>query len=313
MNQFRSQITKRRAMIAGGTLAVLAVLYVGLSWYVVAEALKAEVKEFEQLPGEVGLTFEDVEFHSRGDESVTLRGWWFVADDPVGSIIWVHGLDENRAEALPLLKDLVDEGFSILAFDQRGHGQSDKVPLGAGYKEPADVHGAIDFLLEDKGVASGEVLLMGYSFGAAVVLMAAEGEPAVAGVYADSPFASLVDMMIAEIEKRTPIPSWLASLLRPGIVQIAGLKGIQIDEVEPEASVGRYTDMVIGLAHCLDDERIPVEHSYRIREAAADTGVWFNRYPRCGHTEGYDNFRDQYVSIVTNYFLDQLGLLEIAP
>jgi pimeloyl-ACP methyl ester carboxylesterase len=306
--QVRKPFTKRLIIIGAVALAILAVVYLGMSWYVVSQALQGEIVAFEHHPGELGLTYEDVEFHPRGDESITLRGWWLPADDAVGSIVWVHGVDKNRAAQLPMLRDLINEGFSILAFDLRGHGQSDIVPLGAGFKEPADVRGAIDFLLNDKDVASGEVLLMGWSFGAGIVLMAGVGEPAVAAVYADTPFASLTDMMIGEIAKRTPFPAWFASMLRPGIVQMASLRGIKIDEVRPEVAVAGYTDMVIGLAHCREDERIPLEHSLRIREAALETGVWFNLYPRCGHNEAYDDFTEQYVSIVTNYFRDQLGL-----
>ena len=307
-DQVRKPFTRRRIIIGAIVAAVLAVVYLGISWYVVGQALEGEVVAFEHQPEEFGLTYEDVEFHPRGDESITLRGWWLPADEPIGTIVWVHGLDKNRAAQLPMLHDLINEGFSILAFDLRGHGESDIVPLGAGYKEPADVRGAIDFLLEEKTTAPGEVLLMGWSFGAAMVLIAAAEEPTVVAVYADSPFASLTDVMIGEIEKRTPFPGWLASALRPGIVQVANLRGIKIGDVRPEIAVTGYTDVVIGLAHCQEDERIPMEHSLRIRAAAIDTGVWFNLYPRCGHTEAYDDFTKQYVSIVTNYFRDQLGL-----
>ena len=307
-NQVRKSFTKRRIVIGTVSVAILAIVYLGMSWYVVSQALQIDVVAFEHHPDELGLTYENVEFQTRGDEFITLRGWWLPAEDAVGTIVWVHGLDKNRAVQLPMLRDLVENGFSILAFDLRGHGQSDIVPSGAGFKEAADVHGAIDFLLDHQKVPSGKVLLMGESFGAAMVLMAGVGEPAIAAVYADSPFASLTDLMIGEIEKRTPFPAWFASMLRPGIVQVASLRGIKVDEVRPEVAVTGYTDMVIGLAHCREDERIPLEHSLRIRAAAVETGVWFNLYPRCGHTEAYNDFTEQYVSIVTNYFRDQLGL-----
>ena len=313
LDLIRDQITKRRIIIIATALAALALLYVAISWYVVSQALAADIEEFKFHPDELGLIYEDVEFSPRGDASITLRGWWLPAEKSIGSLIWVHGLDDNRAEQLPLLNDLISEGFSILAFDLRGHGLSDRVPLGAGYKETADVRGAIDYLLESKGATSGKVLLMGRSLGGAIVLIAAVDEPSVAGVYADSPFASLADLMIGEVAMRTPFPMWFASILRPGIVQVASLRGIKVDQVRPEVAVTKYADLVIGLAHCADDDRIPLEHSLRIRAAAADTGVWFNLYPRCGHAEGYDNFREQYVSIVTNYFRDQLGLLDVTP
>jgi len=312
-DQIRKLFHRPRIIVGAIAAIILAFLYLGVSWYVVDQALKGEVLALEQYPDEFGLTYKDVAFHPRGDDSITLRGWWLPADEPIGSIIWVHGVDNNRATELPMLHDLINEGFSVLAFDLRGHGESDAVPLGAGYKEPADVRGAMDFLLDEKLGTPNEVLLMGWSFGAGIALMAAAGEPSVVAVYADSPFASLTDVMINEITLRTPVPGWLASTLRPGIVQMANLRGIKVDEVQPEVAVTGYTDLVIGLAHCRGDERIPVEHSLRIRAAAAKTGAWFNLYPRCGHNDAYDNFTEQYVSIVTNYFREQLGLPAAQP
>jgi pimeloyl-ACP methyl ester carboxylesterase len=313
-DQIRNQITKRCIVITATVIAILPVLYFSMSWYIVTQALKTNdvFTEFTYHPDEWELTYEDVEFHPRGDELITLRGWWLPVEDAVGSIIWVHGVDKDRSVSLPLLRDLTQEGFSVLAFDLRGHGQSDIVPLGAGYKEPADVRGAIDFLLAEKEVPFGNVLLMGSSFGASIVLMAGVGEPAVAGVYADSPFASLPDLMIAEIEMRTPAPSWLASMLRPGILRVGSFMGIELDQVRPEHAVESYTDVSIGLAHCREDERIPMEHSVRIR-AASPLPVWFNLYPRCAHDDAYWDFPEQYVAIVTDYFLYQLDWHEAQP
>ncbi len=310
LDQIRSQITKRRIMMGAAAIAVIARLYIGKSWYVVAQALEADVIEFEYRPEEFGLAYEDVEFHPRGDESITLRGWWLPAEDSKGSVIWVHGLDKNRADQLPLLRDLVNEGFSILAFDLRGHGQSDLVPLGAGFKEPADVRGAIDFLIADKASASGNVILMGLSFGASIVLLAGVGEPAVVGVYADSAFASLTDLMSGEIEMRTPSPAWFASRLRPGIVWVASMRGIELDAVRPEVAVKDYTDVVIGIVHCLEDERIPVEHAFRIRKTVEDMAPQFHLFPQCEHAEAYESLPEPYVGFVTTYFLERFGQAE---
>ena len=34
-----------------------------------------------------------------------------------------------------------------------------------------------------------------------------------------------------------------------------------------------------------------------------------NLYPGCAHADAYDDFTDQYMSIVINYFLERLDLL----
>ena len=300
-------LTKRRLMGGGIAVVALVVIYFGLSWYIVGQALNAEASDFEHQPGDLGLTFEEVEFSPRGDGDIVLRGWWFPGDDVAATIIWVHGLDKNRAERLPLVKDLFDQGFAVLVFDLRGHGESDDVPIGAGYFETRDVRGAIDFLLAEKGVEPGKLLLMGQSFGAAAVLMAGVDEPAVAGVYADSAFAALTDVMIKEIKDRTPFPGWFAKLLRPGIVLVGEqLEGVKIDAVRPQESAGQY-EYRLGLAHCRGDERIPFDHAARIR-TASPPGSWFTVYPGCAHADAYDEFPEQYVAIVTNYFHERLNI-----
>lgn len=294
-------------MVAAAPL-VIVIVYFGLSWYIVGQALEGEIAEFEHHPDDFGMMFEEVEFTPRGDDSITLRGWWLPSPEPLATIVWAHGLDKNRAERLPMMRELVDFGFSVLVFDFRGHGESDAVPLGAGFLEVRDVDGAIDFVLGEKDVRPDELLLMGQSFGAAMVLMAGVDEPAVAGVYADSAFASLEDVMIGEIEKRTPFPSWVASALRLGIISMGNVRGIDIRAVRPEAVVSQYT-MPLGIAHCRADERIPEIHAVRIRLAKPGP-VTFNLFPGCAHADAYDDFHDQFMAIVTDYFMDRLGLLE---
>ncbi|MEE8517861.1 MAG: alpha/beta fold hydrolase [Dehalococcoidia bacterium] len=300
-------MTKRKTIIGSLAAALLVVVYFGLSLVIVNTALVAEANPVDGRPEELGLTYEDVSFAPRGSDGITLRGWWFPNDDAPGTVIWVHGLDNQRSEQLDLIRDLLAQGFQVLAFDLRGHGESDLAPMGAGLLEQDDVLGAVDFVMAERDVEPGKVLLMGKSFGGAIVLMAGVREPAVVGVYADSAFADLSDVMIDEVADRTPIPRWGARLLRPGLVFTARLfKGIDIGEVRPERSVAAYPYLV-GLTHCDADERVPLENVIRLR-AAAPPGSWFNIYPDCAHADAYLDFSEQYVAIVTNYFNERLGV-----
>ncbi len=287
-------------------LAVLGAAYVGVSWVVVEQALVAEAKPFEQTPQELGLAYEDVAFKPRGWDDITLRGWLFPNPDAAATIVLVHGLDGTRSGNLELVRDLLREGFAMLTFDLRGHGESDKAQMGAGLHEQDDVLGAVDFLLEERGAAPGTVLLMGHSYGAVIVLLAGVREPAVAGVYADSAFAALTDVMLKEVADRTPVPRWAATLLEPGLVWAARtFKGIDIEAVRPEAAISQYP-YLIGLTHCRTDERVPFQHVVRLR-AEAPRGSWFTLYPDCEHAGAYDDFPEQYVAVVTNYFNERLG------
>lgn len=300
---------KQRLVPLATGAALAAIIYLGLSWIVVSLALKADVTDFAFRPDDFGLTYEEVEFSPRGDDSITLRGWWLPQDDAIATVIYVHGLDRNRAERLPLLSDLHDAGFAVLTFDLRGHGESDQVQIGAGFYEQHDVRGAIDFALNEKEVEPGKLLAMGQSFGAAAVLLGGVGEAALAGLYADSSFAALDSVMINGIANRTIIPWWFAASLRPGLVLMASwTKGVDVNAVRPVDAAGQYP-FRLGISHCIEDTRVPVQDSLAIR-AIAEGGSWFNLFPNCEHGRAYDGFTEQYTAIVINYYMVSLGLLE---
>ena len=303
-------VMKRRWLRFGGLALAVAVLlvvaYYGMSWVIVDEALVAEAKPFEQTPEELGLSYEDVEFQPREWDEITLRGWLFPNPDAAATIVLVHGLDGTRGGDLELVRDLLAEGFAALTFDLRGHGESDKAQMGAGIHEQDDVLGAVDFLVTQRGVEPGRVFLLGHSYGAAIALMAGFRHPSVAGVYADSAFASLTDLLVKEVSDRTPVPRWAAVLLEPGMIRAGRwFKGIDIADVRPEAAVSRYP-YILGLAHCTSDKRIPFDHVVRLRRAAPQ-GSYFNAYRGCGHTEGYEEYPRQYVQIVAGYFDERLS------
>ncbi len=303
-------MTRRRWIILVGppllALIVLPALYFGVSWVIVEQALVAEAKPFEQTPEELGLSYEDVAFVPRGWDDITLRGWYFPNAGAAATVVFVHGLDGTRSGDLELVRDLLGRGFAALTFDLRGHGESDKAQMGAALHEQDDVLGAVDFLLSERGAVAGKVFLLGFSYGAAIVLLTGVQEPAVAGVYADSAFADLTDLLVKEVSDRTPVPRWGARLLRPGIIRTARwVKGIDIALVRPELAVPRYA-YVIGLTHCEDDERIPIDHVWRLRDAATP-GPQLTVYTGCGHTEGYDDYPGPYVAEVVSYFNARLG------
>jgi len=218
----------------------------------------------------------------------------------------VHGLDKNRAVRLPLHAALVDAGFNVLSFDLRGHGESDKVPVGAGYFETDDLRGAIDYAVDQRDVAPGTLALVGRSFGAAIALMVGHAEPAVVAVYADSSFSSLSEVLIDEVAARTPFPRWFAGLLRPGIVVAGRIKGIEINDVRPIDAIARY-EWPLGMSHCLADDRIPVAQSHALR-GEAEGPVWYNLFPRCEHAEAYSEFPEQYTAIMLDYLQFSFGI-----
>ena len=108
-----------------GFLVLLAMIAYG-SWI----AHKMTVMERVSLdihPTTLGLSCEDVEFPSRGDE-VPLSGWYLPAAQDDRCVILIQGTHHHRNDpqirALRLGRDLVEGGFSVLLFDFRARGES---------------------------------------------------------------------------------------------------------------------------------------------------------------------------------------------
>ena len=294
-------MSRRRSLWSALALvALLAALYVGASWNVARQALNAEVKPLEERPTDFGLVYHEVEFSPRGSNDITLRGWWIPATEPRATVIRVHGVDSNRNSLLGLAVPLTDAGYSVLAFDLRGHGESDAARMGAGLDERDDALGAIDYIIRERGASPGAIFLHGNSYGGAIALMTGWREPAVAGVYADSAFASLPDLVAQEVARRTVLPAWAASALRPGIGLISRwVYGIDLNDVQPWRAAAEYP-YPLGLAHCRPDERIEITHYERIRARLSDTR-FTTVFENCPHSDAWHIHPQQYAAAVLAY------------
>lgn len=299
-----SQTRALKSLLA--LVILLAAIYLAASIYIADRALAAEVKPLTERPNDVGLAYEDVRFAPRDWPDLRLRGWWLPAPEPRGAVIRVHGLDGNRSALLGLSAALTRAGFSVLAFDLRGHGESDRARMGAGLHERDDVLGAVDYVVQQQGVRPGRVFLHGNSYGAAISLMAGWREEAVAGVFADSAFASLSDLVAQEVAQRTVVPSWLASTLRPGIVFMGRLiHGIDINDIQPALDAARYR-YPLGLTHCRPDDRITIVHFERIASAVQFPPI-SRVFDGCEHSDAWLEHSASYEALVIAYFERRLA------
>src|SRR5512139_2674745 len=81
----------------------------------ILEPMRRAVEEAPSEPPHLEVAFP-------GD-GVELRGWLFRAADPVrGTIVFLHGRNQNRGAGVVLARRLVPLGYDVLAYDSRAHG-----------------------------------------------------------------------------------------------------------------------------------------------------------------------------------------------
>lgn len=169
-------------LIVLGLVAALGTLYVK------QRALLYFPSRVVGTPAESGLgSAEVVSLKTRDGETLSI---WYLKGRNDKIIVYFHGNGGNIATRGYRFQDLNERGFSVLAIDYRGYGNSTGTPTETGLHMDADA--AYDFAVA-KGFTGERILLFGESLGSGVALELATRRP-VAGIILDSPYSSVVDV-----------------------------------------------------------------------------------------------------------------------
>ena len=136
------------------------------------------------LPTDRGLAFEDVTFPT--PDGVELSGW-FMPGKNGAAVVLLHGGGggSNRTAVLAHAKVLVDHGYSVLAFDARGHGRSGGDGMDWGWYGDLDIAGALHFLESRDGVDPSRIAAVGLSMGGEEAITAAASDLRIKAVVAE--------------------------------------------------------------------------------------------------------------------------------
>jgi dienelactone hydrolase len=147
-------------------------------------------------PKDYNLNFEDVEFEST--DGVNIRGWIIPGSLPklivithVGGLTKYGSTTQYRSlsklynkeiEFIETAKHLHNEGYWVLMFDFRNHGESDASPnggkTGVGLEEYEDVVASLDYIKNINELKSFDIGFVSFCMGANSTIIAMSKEPA---------------------------------------------------------------------------------------------------------------------------------------
>ena len=145
---------------------------------------------------------EDVELETR--DGLGLRGW-YVPSKNRAAVVVVHGGGGDRRGSRRHAAMLARNGYGVLLYDARGRGESEGSPNGLGWKWPADVDAALEFLSSRPDVDRRRIGGLGLSTGADVLVQVAAEDPSLRAVVLDGctiwtlPDATHVDGLAARV------------------------------------------------------------------------------------------------------------------
>jgi alpha-beta hydrolase superfamily lysophospholipase len=172
-------------------------------------------------------------------------------------MVIVHGAGSRKENHSDFARACVAAGWAALAYDQRGHGESDEQMSPAAL---ADLGGMAGVLADQKGVDPRRTCVRGSSLGGFIAIQGAASSDAIAGAIAICPAdeehllrglrARTLEMRIGERE-RADLAAWLS-------------------EHDLRDAVAEMGAKPLLLIHARGDERVPYEISEELYERAAE-------------------------------------------
>lgn len=191
-------------------------------------------------------------------EGVTLQGWRGEGlGNRRGTLIYLHGVADNRASGAGVIERFRKRGFDVLAYDSRAHGDSGGDACTYGPLEKQDLRRVLDT------VRPGPIVLVGSSLGAAVALQLAADEPRVSAVVAAESFSDLRTV----VTERAPF--FFTSGIIEQSIHLAEQQGhFQIDAANPALAAKTIKAPVLLIHGAVDVDTRP-DHTRRIFSALA--------------------------------------------
>ena len=249
-----------------------------------------------------GLAFEDVRI---AGPVGAIAAWWLPAEGDA-AVVMVHGRRRGeRNEALRALPTVVASGASVLVTSYRNHDRSDPGPDGLfhyGASEADDLLAALAWLRE-RGVE--RVVLVTYSMGGAVALLARERWPAdgpeLLGVTMDAP---LVDpaAVITHGARRAGLP---APLARVGVALASRRIGVDLAGLDLRARAGTL-DVPLLLHATTRDGTIPIALVDAFAAAVPAALLDYRRLDAGDHVEAWNLDPDGYEAALAAFLSARL-------
>jgi pimeloyl-ACP methyl ester carboxylesterase len=218
---------------------------------------------------------------------------WYAGPQNGAVIVLAHGASNSRESMRPYAQMLVKNGFGVLAYDQRGQGESGGQTNLYGWEGEGDVAAVMQFLSAQKDVKA--IGGLGLSLGGEVLLGAASANPAMKAIVGEGTTRRSLADVRALPSHANPI-QWLQPWVTYATVHL--LTGNAPPTAILDSIKGApLTHFLLIAAQDVEDE---VEFAGIFADAAPGRAeVW--AIPTGGHTGGFENHPEEYEQRVIKF------------
>ncbi len=170
------------AKVLSGFGLVLLVAFTALTLAVAVAATNVPPTEVGETPALRGLAYDDVKLVTEDGFVLTA---WYLASQNGAAVVLLHGAGSTRSSVLDEMEVLAANGYGVLAFDARGHGDSEGRAMDFGWLGNRDTLPAIQWLADRPDVENDRIALVGMSMGGEQAIGAAAFDRRVDAVVAE--------------------------------------------------------------------------------------------------------------------------------
>lgn len=248
-------------MIIPLVIVIIMVIYLGFSLFVANSLTSPLSVRIDTSAKVISEDFENIQF--KASDGLELKGWFFPSySDKV--IVFVTGLIANRinTEYLgPMIaRELIEDGYNVLMYDTRAHGESGGKRVGFGSKEGNDVVGAIKFI-ETKGFDPKSIGIIADSTGAISTLMVIDQLKDIGAIVLDSTATKFQPVIGDRLWKEKHVPPFFD----PAIFFFTkDLFGVDLASVRPIDKISLDPNRKFLFLHGALDKTIPLKNSQEL-------------------------------------------------
>ncbi len=209
-------------------------------------------------------------------------------------VIIAHGYTWDREGSLKYAQFFFKHGFSILVYDERGHGENKTKFTTMGFNESKDVIDIVKYCHQRFG-GDAVVGLHGESMGAASVLQSLKYHPNVSFVIEDCGYSSLRKLLIHKM-KQTHIPTFF---IHGANLMLKVFYKFSMEDVIPMNAL-KESDVPLLIIHGKNDDFVPPDEGEEIYETRKQNSD-FHLIDGAKHAESYQVNPQAYEEICMSF------------
>jgi dipeptidyl aminopeptidase/acylaminoacyl peptidase len=249
----------------------------------------------DKTPAEYGLQYQN--FTAVTEDGVTISGW-FIPAAGNATVIVAHGYGGNKGTVLLAAKLLHDSGFNSVLFDFRGCGESGDSPTTFGVRESKDILAILAFVKSRTGLDPERIGGVGFSMGAATMIMTAGQTHDLKAIVADSPYYDFKETARFSFTHYTKLPSFLFEITYN--LGRLWMGGTNPDSAAPYRYVDKISPNAVFLIQGKSDSIVPPDSADRLYSLANEPKYNWTSID-VEHTEAYERYPELYQRYVISF------------